>query len=135
MCLPHAAALFAHASLGVAVTAQYVAITESRLAAQQRQTARAARAGGAAAQADAAAEAAACSRLLGTLQAESFSAVTWAAAAAGQLPDLDVLEVDACLDTCLYSGQTVPFYYAVLQIGAVQDMQVSQHPHPLSCEY
>ncbi len=99
MGLPHAAALFAHASLGAAVTAQYAAITQSRLAAQQRQAARAARAGGAAQPigaakpADADAEAALCSRLLYALQPDSFSADAWDAAATGQGLDLALLEV------------------------------------------
>ena len=99
MGLLHAAALFLQASLGAGVTAQYAAITRSRLAAQHRQAARAVRAAGAArppaaaASADAAAEAVVCSRLLDALQADSFSTGTWGPAAAGQGPDLALLEV------------------------------------------
>ena len=85
-----------HASLGAAVTAQYAAITEARLAAQGRQAARAVRAAGApeaSGPAHAAAEAVICSRLLDALQADSFSTSTWGPTAAGQGPDLALLEV------------------------------------------
>ncbi len=88
--LPYAAALFMHASLGTAVTAQYAAITASRQAAHKRQ---AARASGSAATAEAAVEADACGRLLVALQAESFSSGMWDAAAIGQGLDLVQLEV------------------------------------------
>ena len=93
--LPYAAALFMHASLGTAVTAQYAAITVSRQAGHKRQAARAAGASWAAAPAEAAAEAGACGRLLIALQAESFSPGMWDAAAIGQ--GLDLVQLEVCL--------------------------------------
>ena len=90
--LPWAAALFLHASLGAAVTAQYAAVTASRRAAQQRQAARAGRAH-ATPSAEAAAEADACSGILEALETDSFSAGIWDDARAGSEIDLEVLEV------------------------------------------
>lgn len=96
MGLPNAAALFMHASLGAAVTAQYTAVTASRQAAAQRQAARSAASSvepAAEAGAEAAAEAAACGRVLEALQAGCFSAGVWEAASRGQGLDLALLEV------------------------------------------
>ena len=98
--LPYAAALFMHASLGTAVTAQYAAITASRQAAHKRQAARAAGTSCAAAPAEAAVEADACRRLLIALQAESFSSGMWDAAAIGQGLDPMQLEVWNTIAPC-----------------------------------
>ena len=90
--LPWAAALFLHASLGTAVTAQYAAVTASRRAALQRQVARAGWVR-ATAPAEAAAEADACSGILEALETDSFSASIWDDARAGSDIDLELLEV------------------------------------------
>ena len=90
--LPWAAALFLHASLGAAVTAQYAAVTASRRAAQQRQVAQAGRAR-ATPLAEVAAEADACGGILEALETDSFTPSIWDAAHAGSEIDLELLEV------------------------------------------
>jgi len=118
--LPYAAALFMHASLGTAVTAQYAAITASRQAAHKRQ---AARASGAATTAEAAVEADACSRLLIALQAESFSSGMWDAAAIGQGLDLVQLEVWYKRAPCPANIEGYPLSHAAVLFHSSQQMQ------------